>query len=198
MSERRLTTEEARELVKRFKQGEQSAFAELVQAYRKPLYFAILKIVSNETDAEDLTTETFIKAYENIDKYDERYAFSTWLFKIGNNLAIDFLRKKKRSVPTVSLSDKVSSADEDSLTYEEVLREETRDTSEVVHYRMEAEHVRKIIDQLPKDLREVLELKYLHELTHQEIAKKLRIPVGTVKGRLARARKLLFRLLHKQ
>jgi len=197
MSDRRLTTDEARELVKRFKQGDQSAFAELVQAYRKPLYYVILKIVNNETDAEDLVTETFIKAFENIDKFDERFAFSTWLFKIGNNLAIDFLRKKKRSVPTVSLSDKVSSADEDSPTYEEVLKEKTQDTSELVHYRLEAEHVKKIMDQLPKDLKEILELKYIQELTHQEIAKKLNIPIGTVKGRLARARKLLFKLLRR-
>ncbi len=198
MNERRLTTEEARQLVKRFKQGDQSAFAELVQAYRKPLYFTILKIVGNETDAEDITTEAFIKAYENIDKYDERFAFSTWLFKIGNNLAIDFLRKKKRSVPTVSLSDKVSSSDEDSPTYEEVLKEKTPDTSDIVHYSMEIEHVKKIMEQMPKDLREILELKYIHELTHQEIAQKLKIPIGTVKGRLARARKLLFKLLHRR
>lgn len=198
MSERRLTTEQARELVRRFKQGDKSAFAELVQAYRKPLYYTILKIVGNETDAEDLTTETFIKAYENIDKYDEQYAFSTWLFKIGNNLAIDFLRKKKRSAPTVSLSDRVSTSDEDSPTYEEVLKEQARDTSEQVHYRMEAEYVRKIMEQMPEDLRQILELKYVHELTHQEIAEKLGIPIGTVKGRLARARKLLFKLLHRQ
>ncbi len=198
MSERRLTTEQARELVRRFKQGDKSAFAELVQAYRKPLYYTILKIVGNETDAEDLTTETFIKAYENIDKYDEQYAFSTWLFKIGNNLAIDFLRKKKRSAPTVSLSDRVSTSDEDSPTYEEVLKEQARDTSEQVHYRMEAEYVKKIMEQMPEDLRQILELKYVHELTHQEIAEKLGIPIGTVKGRLARARKLLFKLLHRQ
>ncbi len=198
MSDRRLTTEKARELVKRFKQGDQSAFAELVQAYRKPLYYVILKIVNNETDAEDLVTETFIKAYENIDKFDEKYAFSTWLFKIGNNLAIDFLRKKKRSVPIVSLSDKISTGDEDSPTYEEVLKEKTQDTSEIVHYRLEAEHVKKIMNQLPKDLKEILELKYIQELTHQEIANKLNIPIGTVKGRLARARKLLFKLLRRQ
>jgi RNA polymerase sigma factor (sigma-70 family) len=76
--------------------GDQKAYAELLNNYRDSLYFMMLKMTSNATDAEDLTIEAFGKAFKNLAQYTPDFAFSTWLFKIGANNCIDFLRKSKR------------------------------------------------------------------------------------------------------
>src|SRR5690554_1854358 len=82
-------------LVKRAKAGDQKAYAELLDRYRDPIYFMLLKMVNNKSDADDLTIEAFGKAFKSIDQYVPKYAFSTWLFKIATNNCIDFIRRKK-------------------------------------------------------------------------------------------------------
>src|SRR5690554_709276 len=77
------------------KEGDQSAFAELMERYRESVYFMLLKMVKNQDDADDLTIEAFGKAFNRIQQYQPTYAFSTWLFKIASNNAIDFIRKKR-------------------------------------------------------------------------------------------------------
>src|SRR5512138_1461909 len=89
------------ELVLHAMDGDQRAYAELMGRYRDAIYFMLLKMVNNASDAEDLTIEAFGKAFKNIDQYAPNYAFSTWLFKIATNNCIDFIRKRKAN--TVSL-----------------------------------------------------------------------------------------------
>src|SRR5512142_532602 len=83
------------ELVLQAMEGDQKAYAELLGRYRDAIYFMLLKMVNNSSDAEDLTIEAFGKAFKNINQYTPNYAFSTWLFKIATNNCIDFIRKKK-------------------------------------------------------------------------------------------------------
>src|SRR5690554_7704506 len=83
------------ELVKRAVDGDQKAFAELMERYRDAIFFMLLKMVKNQDDADDLTIEAFGKAFNRIQQYQPTYAFSTWLFKIASNNAIDFIRKKR-------------------------------------------------------------------------------------------------------
>src|SRR5579862_9493691 len=92
--------------------GNQHAFAQLLNRYRSPVYFMILKIVNNQDDAEDMTIEAFGKAFHNIKRYTSDYAFSTWLFKIAVNNAIDFMRKKR--ITTHSLN---TDADDPDAVY---------------------------------------------------------------------------------
>ena len=81
--------------------GDQKAFAELMGRYRDAIYFMLLKMVNNKSDAEDLTIEAFGKAFKNIHQYSPNYAFSTWLFKIASNNCIDFLRKKRNNIVSI-------------------------------------------------------------------------------------------------
>ncbi|MEC7267102.1 MAG: sigma-70 family RNA polymerase sigma factor, partial [Bacteroidota bacterium] len=106
----RLTKLEDNVLVKRVRdEGDQFAFGALMEKYRKPIFFTILKMVNNREDADDLTLECFTKAYKNIHKYDDSYAFSTWIFKIASNGAIDFIRKKR--IETTSIDRKIGGED---------------------------------------------------------------------------------------
>src|SRR6476661_249116 len=89
-------------LVARAKDGDQKAYAELMQRYKDSIYFMALKMVNNKDDAMDLTVETFGKAFENLEKYKPDFAFSTWLFRIATNNCIDFIRKKRLNVVSLN------------------------------------------------------------------------------------------------
>src|SRR5690606_30787943 len=80
---------------------DQQAFAKLMSRYKDSIFFMVLKMIHNRDDAEDITMESFSKAFNNIDRYDQRYAFSTWLFKIATNNCIDFMRKKRLETTSI-------------------------------------------------------------------------------------------------
>src|SRR5210317_393782 len=100
------------ELVNRARKGDEKAYAQLLGRYRDAIYFMLLKMVNNPVDAEDLTIEAFGKAFKNLNHYEPDFAFSTWLFKIANNNAIDFIRKQKGK--TVPIDSPGNSQDEES------------------------------------------------------------------------------------
>ena len=91
-------------LVKKATDGDQKAYAELLDRYRDAIYYMLLKMVNNASDAEDLTIEAFGKAFKNLNQYAPNYAFSTWLFKIATNNCIDFIRKKKANQTPICFS----------------------------------------------------------------------------------------------
>jgi RNA polymerase sigma-70 factor (ECF subfamily) len=103
------------ELVQKAKHGDQRAYAELLERYRDSIYYTLLKMVNNASDAEDLTIEAFGKAFKNIRQYTENFAFSTWLFKIASNNAIDFMRKKKLNSNISSIDESLSETDAASI-----------------------------------------------------------------------------------
>lgn len=173
-------------------EGDQKAFAELLQRYRESVFFMMLKMCNNRDDADDLTIEAFGRAFKKLDQYSPDYAFSTWLFKIASNNAIDFLRKKKIKVqiPIDQRSD--SSDSTESSTH---IRANEPDPEESFIRKQKIEKIRTLVDNLKPKYKEMIELFYFQELSHEEIATRLNLPIGTIKAQLFRARDLLFTAL---
>lgn len=171
--------------------GDQKAYAELLQRYRESVYFMMLKMVNNKDDADDLTIEAFGRAFKKLDQYTPNYAFSTWLFKIASNNAIDFLRKKKLT-NAVSLDTRNDNSDYDTSN---LVKSTHLNPEEFYIKKQKVEMVRAVIDKLKPKYRELVELFYFQELSHEEISERLNLPIGTIKAQLFRARDFLFELI---
>ena len=184
-------------LVEAAKEGDQKAYAELLGRYRDAIYFMILKMINNKSDAEDLTIEAFGKAFKNIQQYSSDYAFSTWLFKIASNNCIDYLRKNKiGSYSTVTASDEhPKSNGESEMTI--TLSADGPDPEETMIKNQKAILMRNIVQKLKPRYRRLIELRYFNEFSYEEIASELELPLGTVKAQLFRARELLYNTLKK-
>lgn len=178
-------------LVEKAKNGNQKAFADLLNRYRDSIYYMLLKMVNNSVDAEDLTIEAFGKAFRNIDSYTPDFAFSTWLFKIATNNCIDFIRKKQSSP---SLFDQ---GPDDEDNYAINIQSDLPDPEEILinHQKMTA--LRGFVNQLKPRYKTLIELRYFKEYSYEEIAYKLKVPIGTVKAQLYRAKSLLYNILNK-
>lgn len=169
--------------------GDQRAYAELMDRYRDAIYYMLLKMVNNASDAEDLTIEAFGKAFKNINQYAPNYAFSTWLFKIATNNCIDFIRKKKAN--HVSLD---HSNDEHERATKDI-QASVPDPEESLINDQKIKLMRSLVSKLKPRYRKLIELRYFSELSYEEIAEELELPIGTVKAQLFRARELLFNIL---
>jgi RNA polymerase sigma-70 factor (ECF subfamily) len=178
-------------LVEKAKLGDQKAFAELLGRYKDAIYFMLLKMVNNASDAEDLTIEAFGKAFKNIAQYTPNYAFSTWLFKIATNNCIDFIRRKRAN--TVSLDQTID--DDDSLSPSSTIRSDGLDPEAHMINNQKVLMMRVIVGNLKPRYRKLVELRYFQEFSYEEISKELDLPIGTVKAQLFRARELLFNIL---
>ncbi len=176
-------------LVQQANKGDQKAYAELMGRYRDAIYFMLLKMVNNASDAEDLTIEAFGKAFKNIQQYTPNYAFSTWLIKIATNNCIDFIRKKKAT--TVSLDQNDDDADKAPTD----IMANVLDPEESMIKEQKQKMMRDIVSKLKPRYRKLIELRYFKEFSYEEIAEELELPIGTVKAQLFRARELLFNIL---
>ncbi len=183
-------------LVELAKSGDQKAYAELLGYYRDSLYFMLLKMVKNKDDAEDLTIESFGKAFNNIESYSSNYAFSTWLFKIATNNGIDFLRSRKSQRNIISI-DRTDSDSDGSLGNKFSLVENEPNPEEKMIAGQKEKLLRTILKKLHPDYRRILTLRYFDEFSYLEIADELNIPIGTVKARLFRSRELFISILKK-
>jgi RNA polymerase sigma-70 factor (ECF subfamily) len=177
-------------LVVQAQEGDQNAFAELLRRYWDSIYFMLLKMVHNKDDAEDLTIEAFAKAFKNLKHYEPEFAFSTWLFKIANNNTIDFIRKQKTK--TISIDSQGPYADEESPLQ---LQSETMDPEEELIHEQKATLLRSVVKQLKPRYSRLVELRYYKEYSYEEIADALKLPLGTVKAQLFRAKELLYNIL---
>ncbi len=180
------------EHVKAALKGNQDAYADLMKNYKDSLYFMLLKMTNNATDAEDLTIEAFGKAFKNIQSYSPKYAFSTWLFKIATNNAIDFIRKKKQR--TLSI-DKPFSDGETGPDMSQNIQFHGLDPEETYIKEQKIQLMRGIVDKLKPHYKTLVELRYFKEHSYEEIAEELELPLGTVKAQLFRAREFLFNIL---
>lgn len=180
-------------LVRSAKKGDQKAFERLRQKYSEPLRHFLARIVKQHEEIDDLVQEAFIKAFTSIAQYDEEYAFSTWLFKIAANNAIDFLRKKK--LHTFSMNAPLET-EEDEYTFEVADRDPIPDQQLIARQR--ASIVREAIEALPPKYRKVILLRHVEEKEYAEIAKELKLPLGTVKAHIFRAREILYKQLKKK
>jgi RNA polymerase sigma factor (sigma-70 family) len=172
--------------------GSQRAYTQLMSAYRENIYFMMFKMVNNRDDAEDLTIEAFGKAFKRLDQYRPDFAFSTWLFKIASNNCIDFLRKKKKAI-LVSLDQGYSNEDGDEMTID--IEEDNLNPEQAFMKEQRKDEMHKIVDQLKPKYKQLVELRYFDEMSYEEIADELSLPLGTVKAQLFRARELMYEIL---
>ncbi|HEC41787.1 MAG TPA: sigma-70 family RNA polymerase sigma factor [Bacteroides sp.] len=176
-------------LVQKAKEGDQKAYAELLGRYRDAIYFMLLKMVNNPSDAEDLTIEAFGKAFKNISQYTPNFAFSTWLFKIATNNCIDFIRKKRAA--TISLDQ----GSDDQPTASVTIQSDTPDPEASLINDQKIKLLREVVSNLKPRYRTLVELRYFKEYSYEEISEELELPIGTVKAQLFRARELLYNIL---
>lgn len=172
--------------------GDQRAYAELLDRYKDAIYYMLLKMVNNPSDAEDLTIEAFGKAFKNIHQYAPSFAFSTWLFKIATNNCIDFIRKK-RSTP-ISLESPGDDKEDASIH----IQSDTPDPEEILINQQKSKMMQTLVSKLKPRYRKLIELRYFKEFSYEEIATELDLPIGTVKAQLFRARDLLYNIMKNQ
>lgn len=171
--------------------GDQKAYAQLMERYRDSIYFMLLKMVNDRDDADDLTIEAFGKAFNKLHQYTPNYAFSTWLFKIASNNCIDFIRKKKKQM--LSLDKPLEGYEGSELTMD--VPSNTLDPEETYIKEQKKLLMHGVVEKLKPRYRTLVELRYFKEYSYEEIAKELELPLGTVKAQLFRAREFLYNIL---
>lgn len=172
-------------------ESDQKAFASLMDRYKDSVFYMLLKMVNDSDDAEDLTIEAFGKAFNRLHQYTPTYAFSTWLFKIATNNAIDFIRKKKKNV--LSLDNRYNNDDGDSLMIE--LRSEDRNPEQDAIREQKLIVMRDVVKRLKPRYKMLIEMRYFEEKSYEEISEEMDLPIGTVKAQLFRAREFLYEIL---
>lgn len=170
------------------RKGDRRAFAELVNLYADKLYQLAYRLTGNRQEAEDVVQETFLRVYRNLERYDEKLKFSTWIYRIAANLCIDRLRKRR----AVYSLDAQSGEHEDLDGYSMLPGDDRTPESEVLLSETQ-QLVHRAIESLPPKYKSVAVLRYLQDLSLQEIADVLGIPVTTVKTRVHRAREFMRR-----
>lgn len=182
-----MTDHREKELIQKAKQGDMTAFEELILKHEKIVYNVALRMMNHSEDAKDISQEVFLKAYRNIANFDERSAFSTWLYRITTNTCIDEMRKRKGK-QSYSLEEELENedgtmqrqiADEGDTPEESLLREERKSEILQALENLSAEHKAAVV------LRDVKGLSY------EEISEILELSLGTVKSRISRARNQL-------
>jgi RNA polymerase sigma factor (sigma-70 family) len=179
------------QLIDRAVGGDDAAYAKLLQRYKRPVYHMILKMVRNIDDAEDLTIESFAKAFRSLHKFKKDYTFSTWLFRIATNNTIDQIRKKKLN--TLSIENTYTDDDGQSVSID--VEDENNNPQEETIRAQKAELLLIFVDKLPAKYQRLVRLRYYDELSYEEIAKHIEAPLGTVKAQLHRARELMYEMV---
>ena len=177
------------EIIRSVLRGNVNDFEKLVTAYEKNVYNIALRMVGDPDDAADMTQETFIKAYRALSSFRGDSKFSSWLYRIASNVCLDFLRSRSRH-PQVSLS---TVDEDDRATFE--LPDMRQNPEEQLMKKLGMEAVRRGLEQLPEQQRQILVLRELGGLSYAELAQTLGLEEGTVKSRIFRARKRLCALL---
>jgi len=174
--------------IKAAKEGSQIAFSNLLDSCWNDVYGFQLKRTQNENDAEDITIQTFSKAFDKIDTYDNSYAFKTWLLTISKNIHIDLVRKRKRDIlESHSANDAVKKVLDDAPTVEDRLITEQN-----------LANLLSDIKKLKPHYQEIINLRFFNEMSYADIAIKINEPMNNVKVKLLRAKKLLAEIIKKR
>ncbi|WEG12616.1 RNA polymerase sigma factor SigW [Pullulanibacillus sp. KACC 23026] len=184
--------DDVREIIMDLRKGNQEAFRELVDLYKRQVYAICLRLVHLPTEAEDLAQEAFLRAYSNIDSYDIDKKFSTWLYRIATNISIDYLRKRR---PSVYLDAEVPGTE--GVTLQSQLSAEDLSPDEEAVKSEERQDLYNAIESLPVKYRSAIILKYVDDLSLNEISEILELPVATVKTHIHRGREALRKRLVK-
>ena len=173
--------------IEKAKNGNQVAFTFLLDHYWNEVYGFMLKRTENETTAEDITIETFSKAFDKIATYNSEFQFNTWLISIAKNVHIDMIRKK-RSGLFIEITD-----EEDQTAYN--IADTTPSAEDVLITEQNLSQLLQFIKELKPHYQEVIQLRYFQEMSYQEIANKIDEPLSNVKIKLLRAKKLLSEII---
>jgi len=177
-------------LIKGALAGDDSAYAKLMHKYHDAIFNFVHRMVHDREQVEDLTQEAFIKAFSSLKNFNEEFAFSTWLYKIATNNCIDFIRKRKLQM--YSIDKPIESKDSD---YVFELPDDSYEADKELISDQRALLLRQAIDRLPEKYRRVIMLRHSDEQSYEEIAAALKLPIGTVKAHIFRARELLYKQL---
>tara|TARA_B100000965_G_C19569812_1_gene748559 strand:+ start:1343 stop:1948 length:606 start_codon:yes stop_codon:yes gene_type:complete len=180
-------------LIEQALSGQQSAFSAIMVRYREPIYYLVLKMIKNESDAEDISIEAFEKAFDKLHQYTPQYAFSTWLFRIATNHCIDFIRKKR--LKTTSIDEAIDKESRGGLGIQ--VKNNSKDPEEVVIEKQKIRLMREMVEQLEEPYQTLVKMRYFDELSYDEISTQRDIPLGTVKAQLFRARAIMADLIRK-
>lgn len=172
--------------VKEVLNGDQEAFEEIVIHFQHRLYQVCYRMLNNAAEAEDIAQEAFVRAYVNLESYDQKRKFSTWLYRIATNLCIDRIRKKK---PDYHLDAEVPGTEGLDM-YSQIAADQELPEEEVEKMEMQ-ERIQYEVSRLPDKYRTIIILRYMEDLQLQEIADILEMPLGTVKTRVHRGREAL-------
>ena len=178
-------------LIKKVKKGDRDAFAELVELYKDKVYKVSYRMVGNRQEAEDVAQETFLRVYANIGSYDPKYKFSTWIYRIASNLSIDQLRKRKQ---VYSLDKEVVGTD--GLDWHDRLSDPAKGPEDEFLTGELQSQVQEAINSLTPKYRSIMILRYLEDLSLNEISEILKLPVSTIKTRIHRGREALRKKLN--
>jgi RNA polymerase sigma factor (sigma-70 family) len=170
--------------------GDNRAYQKLMDKYHDAIVNFIYRMVRDREQVEDLTQEAFIKAFASLRSFNEEYAFSTWLYKIATNNSIDYIRKKKLQM--FSIDKPIESKDSD-FTFE--LPDDSYEPDRELITDQRSTMLNAAIEQLPEKYRIVIRLRHVEERSYGEIARMLKLPIGTVKAHIFRARELLYKQL---
>ncbi|WP_458628980.1 RNA polymerase sigma factor [Winogradskyella sp. PC D3.3] len=179
---------EVKEAISKAKNNNQIAFNFLLDKYWNDVYAFQLKRTLNENDAEDITIQTFSKAFDKIDTYNEDYKFKTWLITISKNIHIDLVRKQKNTINNTS-------KDNDN-NYFDIIDDSPTPEDKIITEQNLANLLRDI-KKLKPHYQEVINLRYFRELSYKEISEELNEPINNVKVKLLRAKKLLAAIITK-
>lgn len=171
-------------IIEKAKEGNQIAFSTLLDVYWNEVYGFQLKRTKNENDAEDITIQTFSKAFDKIATYDSAYEFKTWLITISKNIHVDLIRKRKRTLDTAGSNEDIKKVLDESPSVEDRLITEQNLATLLQH-----------IKKLKPHYQQVINLRYFNELSYADIATQLKEPVNNVKVKLLRAKKLLAEII---
>ena len=178
---------EIKKQIEKAKKGNQTAFTFLLNHYWNEVYGFMLKRTENETTAEDITIETFSKAFDKIASYNAEFQFNTWLISIAKNVHIDLIRKKKSSL-FIEITD-----EQDQTAYN--VADTTPSAEDVLITEQNLSQLLQFIKELKPHYQEVIQLRYFQEMSYQEIATKIGEPLSNVKIKLLRAKKLLSEII---
>ena len=173
------------------KTGDPDAYNQLMKLYRDPIYFMLYEKVGDQEIAKDLTIEALGKAFKKLHMYTPNFTFSTWLYTVAKNNCIDYLRKNK--LTTVSIDKIIEDSKERKNDFN--IASSDPDPEKIMIKKQRVAILRQIVNQLKEKQRELVKLRYFKEMSYEEIAETLDIPLGTVKAQLHRSREKLFKIM---
>jgi RNA polymerase sigma factor (sigma-70 family) len=176
--------------IQRCKRGEEAAFAEILARYRGAIYNLCYRMSRNAEDARDLAQEVFIKVFSLLDRFDEEYAFSSWLFRIATNHCIDHLRRNRLKFMSLD-----GGLNKDGEEFELQLPETGPEPDQVLQRKEAMDRLEEVIGELPPHYKTITLLRHDQQLSYEEISEILQLPLGTVKARIHRARNMIQQVL---